>query len=295
MIKGSIVALVTPFNKKEEIDEERLRYLVDWHIHNKTDGILVGGTTGESATLTHAEHRRIIEIAVDQARGRVPIVAGCGSNSTKEALELTRFAKEVKADCALIITPYYNKPTQEGLYQHFKKIANEVSIPIVLYNVPSRTGVNILSETVVRLYQDCKNIIGIKEASGILEQVVKLMSEVDGKFLLFSGDDALTLPILSLGGKGVISVVANVEPEKTHMLVDHFAEGNIVQARKLQLYLNDLIKAMFIETNPIPVKTALGLMGMIEPVLRLPLCAMHSANLLKLKETLRNYKLVRSS
>jgi 4-hydroxy-tetrahydrodipicolinate synthase len=292
MLKGSIVALVTPFKSNGEIDEEKFRFLINWHIQNNTDAILVCGTTGESATLSHPEHRKLIKIAVEEVNKRVPLVAGCGSNSTQEALELTEHAKKVGADYALIITPYYNKPTQEGLYVHYKKIADAVNIPIIVYNVPSRTGCNILPETVARLYQDCKNIIGIKEASGSLDQITKIMAKVDNEFVLLSGSDEITLPILSVGGRGVISVVANIMPKEVHDLVEEFLKGNLEEAKKNQIYLYDLVKALFIETNPIPVKTTLGLMGLIEPNLRLPLYKMKESNLEKLREILKRYNLI---
>lgn len=292
MLKGSIVALVTPFDVQGQIKEDEFKKLIDWHIENKTDGILICGTTGESATLSHPEHRKIIKLAVTHANKRIPIVAGCGSNSTQEALDLTAYAKEVGADYSLVITPYYNRPTQEGLYQHFKKIADSVNIPIIIYNVPSRTGSNILPETVARVYKDCKNIVGIKEASGSLDQITKIMTLVDDKFLLFSGSDEINLPILSIGGTGAISVVANILPKETHDLVTNFLEGNLAEAKRLQLYLYGIIKTLFIETNPIPVKTALGLMKMIVPNMRLPLCKMSAANLDKLKIILKKYKLI---
>jgi 4-hydroxy-tetrahydrodipicolinate synthase len=292
MLKGSIVALVTPFKGNGQIDEEKLGSLIEWHIQKGTDAILVCGTTGESATLTHAEHKKIIDFAVGKADKRIPIVAGCGSNSTHEALDLAAHAKKAGADYALIITPYYNKPTQEGLYQHFKTIAKEVDIPIIIYNVPSRTGSNILPETVARIYKDCRNVIGIKEASGSLDQITRIMTLVDSEFLLFSGSDEVNLPILSVGGAGAISVVANILPKENHDLIAAFLKGDISGARRLQLYLYDIIKALFMETNPIPVKTSLGLMGLIEPNLRLPLCAMSQENLAKLKAVLGKYKLV---
>ena len=292
MLKGSIVALVTPLDSQGWIKDDELKKLIDWHIEKGTDGILVCGTTGESATLTHPEHKKMIELAVAHVNKRVPVMAGCGSNSTQEALNLASHAKKVGADYSLIITPYYNRPTQEGLYQHFKKIADSVDIPIIIYNVPSRTGSNILPETVARLYKDCENIVGIKEASGSLDQITKIMTLVDDKFLLFSGSDEVNLPILSIGGVGVVSVAANIMPKETHDLVTNFLEGNLAKAKHLQLYLYDMIKALFIETNPIPVKTALGLMKMIEPNMRLPLCKMSAANLDKLKTVLKKYKLI---
>ncbi|MCM8823574.1 MAG: 4-hydroxy-tetrahydrodipicolinate synthase [Candidatus Omnitrophica bacterium] len=292
MFKGSIVALVTPFHDDGKLDEERLRFLINWHIKNKTDAILICGTTGESATLTYAEHKRVISIAVEEAKGKFPVIAGAGSNSTHESLELASYAKEVKADAILVITPYYNKPTQEGLYQHYSLIAKRINLPLIIYNVPSRTGINILPTTVAKLYKEHKNIVGIKEASGSLDQITQLMSLVDRKFILFSGSDEITLPILSVGGRGVVSVLANIMPRQTHNLVHKFLEGDWEEAKRLQLGLYELIKALFMETNPIPVKTALGLMGMITPKLRLPLCEMNEASKLKLEEVLKKYKLL---
>lgn len=292
MFKGSIVALITPFKKDGSIDEERLLFLINRHIKSKTDAILVCGTTGESATLSHEEHKRVVKIAVEGARKRIPIIAGAGSNSTREALDLSSFAKRVGADASLVITPYYNKPTQEGLYQHYRKISSEVKLPLILYNVPSRTGINILPQTVARIYKDCKSVIGIKEASGSMDQITKIMTLVDRKFVLLSGSDEITLPILSVGGCGVISVVANIMPKENHNLVDSFLKGNYETSKRIQLYLYELIKAMFIETNPIPVKTSLGLMGLIESFLRLPLYRMSEDNLKKLKNVLKKYKLI---
>jgi len=293
MIQGSIVALVTPFDRRGRVDEEKLRFLINWHIKNKTDGILVCGTTGESATLSFAEHKRVIKIAKEEVRQRIPLVAGCGSNSTQEAIELTSYAHSLKVDAALVITPYYNKPTQAGLYAHYKTIATQIKIPLIVYNVPSRTGINILPQTTARLYRDFPNIIGIKEASGSLDQITRLMNLVDRKFILLSGSDEITLPILSVGGRGVVSVVANIMPQQTHDLVKSFLQGKLDKARKLQLYLYPLIKSLFIETNPIPVKTSLALMGLISPYLRLPLCKMQQDNLKKLKKILKEYKLVK--
>ncbi len=293
MIQGSIVALVTPFDRRGRVDEEKLRFLINWHIKNKTDGILVCGTTGESATLSFAEHKRVIKIAKEEVRQHIPLVAGCGSNSTQEAIELTRYAHSLKVDAALVITPYYNKPTQAGLYAHYKTIATQIKIPLIVYNVPSRTGINILPQTMARLYRDFPDIIGIKEASGSLDQITRLMNLVDRKFILLSGSDEITLPILSVGGRGVVSVVANIMPQQTHDLVKSFLQEKLDKARKLQLYLYPLIKSLFIETNPIPVKTSLALMGLISPYLRLPLCKMQQDNLKKLKKILKEYKLVK--
>ncbi|MCF7871379.1 MAG: 4-hydroxy-tetrahydrodipicolinate synthase [Candidatus Omnitrophica bacterium] len=293
MLQGSMVALVTPFKKDGSIDEDKLKFLIDWHIKNKTDGILVCGTTGESATLTHQEHKRVVSIAVEQAKKKIPIIAGAGSNSTDEALDLTRYAKKAGADYSLVITPYYNKPTQRGLSRHFKKIADAVNIPIIIYNVPSRTGVNISPETVVEIAGSCKNVVGIKEASGSLDQATAIMSRLSKGFSLFSGNDQIILPMMSLGASGVISVVANIEPKETHQLVQSFLKGDIKKSRKIQFQLYDLIQALFVETNPIPVKAALNLMGLIEGNLRLPLCKMDEKNLTKLKKTLKEYRLIK--
>ncbi len=293
MFKGSIVALVTPFRRNGEVNEEKLRFLIKWHIKNKTDAILVCGTTGESATLSHEEHRRVVEIAVDQAGKKIPVIAGAGSNSTAEATGLVRFAEKAGAAAALVITPYYNKPTQEGLYYHFKTVSKAARIPVIIYNVPGRTGCNILPETVARIYRDCKTVIGIKEASGSVDQVSKLMTLVDNDFVLFSGCDEIVVPMMAVGCRGVISVVANVMPRETHDMVDAWLKGNVAKAKKVQLYLYPLIKSLFMETNPIPAKTALGLMGLIEPNMRLPLCPMSKDNLAKFRKVLKSYKLIK--
>ncbi|MCF7916932.1 MAG: 4-hydroxy-tetrahydrodipicolinate synthase [Candidatus Omnitrophica bacterium] len=293
MLKGSMVALVTPFKKDKSVDEDKLRFLINWQIKNKTDGILVCGTTGESATLTHQEHKKVISIAVDEAKKRVPIIAGAGSNSTEEALDLTKYAKKVGADFSLVITPYYNKPTQRGLVQHFKKISKSVNIPIIIYNVPSRTGINILPDTVIEIASQCQNVVGIKEASGSLDQAIQIMYRAPKNFSLLSGNDQIILPIMSVGGSGVVSVVANIEPKKTHQLTESFLKGDLEKARKIQFELYDLIKVLFVETNPIPAKAALKLMGMIEGNLRLPLYRMEPSNLTKLKKTLKEYRLIK--
>ncbi len=294
MIRGSIVALVTPFKKDKSVDDDKLRALIDWHIKNKTDGILLCGTTGESATLSHQEHKHVIKIGLEQSKGRIPIIAGTGSNSTQEALDLTQYAQEKGANAALVITPYYNKPTQKGLYQHYKTISKDVKkIPIIIYNVPGRTGINILPSTVSKIYADCKNVIGIKEASGDVKQIAELMSLVDRNFTLLSGTDEIILPLMSIGGKGVVSVVANIMPRETHQLVDSFLKGNIEKSRKMQMYLYKLISTLFIETNPIPVKTSLQLMGLVSNNLRLPLYKMDDKNLKTLKKVLKEYKLIK--
>ncbi len=289
MFEGSMVALVTPF-KDGQVDEKRLRDLVEFHIENNTSALVPCGTTGESATLSMEEHERVIEIAIEAARKRIPVIAGTGSNNTAEAIELTRHAKKAGADAALLISPYYNKPTQKGLYLHFKAIAEAVDIPLILYNIQSRTAVNIEPETFAKLAQ-IKNIVGVKEASGNLEQMSRIRQLVGDDFDIISGDDALTLPLFAIGGTGVISVVANIVPKDVADMCAAFKRGNIKQAQELHYKLLPLIKAMFIETNPIPVKTAMGLLGMIDPELRLPLCPMSEENLAKLMNALKAYGL----
>lgn len=291
MFRGSLVALITPF-VNGKLDEQKLKELVRFHIENGTHGLVPCGTTGESATLSTQEHERVVEIVVNEAKKKIPVIAGTGSNSTAEAVELTMHAKKAGADAALLISPYYNKPTQQGLYLHFKKIADEVDIPIILYNIQSRTAVNIEPETIGRLARDCKNIIGVKEASGNLSQMLEIKALCPVEFILISGDDALTLPILSIGGKGVISVVANIVPKDVANLVKEFENGNLAQAQGLQRKLLPLIKAMFIETNPGPVKTAMKIMGRLNGEIRLPLCGMMPENEAKLKKALEAYGLL---
>ncbi|MFA5149929.1 MAG: 4-hydroxy-tetrahydrodipicolinate synthase [Candidatus Omnitrophota bacterium] len=296
MFKGSIVAIVTPFSvegAKSTVDEKKLRELIEFQIKNGTAGIVPCGTTGESATLSFEEHEQVIEVTIAQVRKRVPVIAGTGSNSTAEAILLTKHAASAGSDASLQVSPYYNRPTQKGLYEHFKAVADSVDIPIILYNIASRTGVNIEPETIARLAADCKNIAGVKEASGNLEQMSRIKALCPPNFKLISGDDGLTLPVLSLGGIGIISVVANIAPRDVADLVSEFEKGNIKKARELHYKLLPLVKAMFVETNPIPVKTALGLLGMCEPALRLPMCALSSDNLEKLKKALRDYNLLK--
>lgn len=290
MFKGSLVALVTPF-KNGNLDENKLRDLVEFQVKNGTSGVVPCGTTGESATLTLDEHIKVIEITVKAAKKQVPVIAGTGSNSTEEAIALTRYAKELGADACLHVSPYYNRPTQKGLYQHFKKIAESVDIPIILYNIASRTGVNIEPETVAKL-SEIKNIVGIKEASGSLEQISRIVSLVGDKMCVLSGDDALTLPVMAIGGTGVISVAANIVPADVANMCKAFENKDIETARKFHYKLLPLVKSLFIETNPIPIKTAMSLIGMIELDLRLPLTTMEESNLEKLKIALRNYGLL---
>ncbi|HUW23034.1 MAG TPA: 4-hydroxy-tetrahydrodipicolinate synthase [bacterium] len=290
MFSGSFVALVTPF-KNNRVDVEKLKELVEFHIKKGTSGIVPCGTTGESPTLSHEEHRLVIETVVKAVNGRIKVIAGTGSNNTNEAIELTRFAKEVGADGCLVITPYYNKPTQNGLYLHFKKIAETVDIPIIMYNVPGRTGTNMISSTAAKLSK-IKNIIGLKEASGNITQVSQIVRECGEEFDVLSGDDTMTFPILAVGGKGVISVAANIAPAAVVGLVEAFNKGDINKSRKMHLKMLPLFEAMFYETNPIPVKTSMNLMGMISEEIRLPLCKMSEENLKKLKTTLKEYKLI---
>lgn len=290
MFKGSIVALVTPF-KNGKIEERKLKELVEFHIKNKTSGIVPCGTTGESATLSWAEHERVIEIVIETAQKRIPIIAGTGSNSTDEAVMLTQQAAKFGADATLHVSPYYNRPTQRGLYLHFKAVAECADIPVILYNIASRTGVNIEPETIAKLAHDCKNIVGVKEASGNLDQMSRIKQLCPENFDLLSGDDSLTLPVLSIGGTGVISVVANIVPKDVANLVGEFDKGNIKKAQELHYKLLPLIKVVFLETNPIPIKTAMGLLGMCEPDLRLPMCALSAENLEKLKKALKEYGL----
>ena len=290
MFEGSFVAIVTPF-KNGKVDASALRGLIEFHIENGTDGIVPCGTTGESATLNHAEHEEVIRIAVETCKGRIPVLAGTGSNSTHEAVELTQRAQEFGADGALLITPYYNKPTQEGLYQHFSAVAKESDLPIMLYNVPSRTAVNMEPGTVARL-SVIKNIIGIKEASGSLVQVSEIIDACGPDFAMISGEDALTWPILAIGGKGAISVTANLVPGKCAKLCQAAKEGDIETAKALHYELLKLNDIMFIETNPIPVKAALVLMGRIENEFRPPLCPPSEESLAQLTAVLKSYSLL---
>ncbi len=290
MFRGSIVAIVTPF-KGGKVDEEKYRELIEFQIEGGTSAIVPCGTTGESATLTMEEHARVIDIAIEAVNKRVPVIAGTGGNSTSEAIELTNHAKKSGADATLQVTPYYNKPTQEGLYQHFKAVADAVSLPQVLYNVPGRTSVNMLPETVARL-AELAEVVAVKEASGNLGQMAEIMRLAGDKITLLSGDDNLTLPVLSIGGKGVISVVANIVPGDSAALVKAWDEGNAEKAKEQYYKLLPLCKAMFYETNPIPVKTSLALMGKIEEEMRLPLSPMAPANLEKLKRALGDYGLL---
>ncbi len=287
MFKGSIVALITPF-KDGRVDEETYRELIEDQINNGTSAIVPCGTTGESATLNMAEHNRVIEIAVEAVNKRVPVIAGAGGNSTREAIELSTHAKAVGVDATLQVTPYYNKPTQEGLYLHYKAIAEAVPLPMVLYNVPGRTSVNMLPETVARL-ADLPEVVAIKEASADLGQMAEIVRLAGDKISLISGDDNVTLPVLAIGGTGAISVIANIVPADSAALIDAWEQGDTAKAKALYYQLLPLCKAMFYETNPVPVKTSLALMGKIQDELRLPLAPMAPANLERLKTALKEY------
>lgn len=284
MFSGCLVAMITPF-RDGEIDEPALRRLVEFHLQNGTDGLVPCGTTGESVTMTEDEQLRVIEIVVETVNKRIPVIAGTGTNSTAKTIKMTRQAREIGADAALLVTPYYNKPTQQGLYLHFEAVAKATDLPLVLYNVPSRTSVNLLPETVARLAK-IPTIVAIKEASGSMDQVSQIVASCPPSFAVLSGDDSLTLPMLALGGTGVISVVGNIAPAPMAEMIRSYRQGQIERARELHYQLFDLCRAMFLETNPIPVKTAAGILGLCSPELRLPMCPMSEANRRKLEEVL---------
>ncbi len=290
MIKGSIVAIVTPF-KNGKFDENAYGDLIEWHISQGTHGIVPCGTTGEASTLDYDEHYRVVEVAVKTANKRIPVIAGTGANSTDEAITITKKAKELGADAALMVTPYYNKPTQEGLYRHYKAVTEAVDIPIVLYNVPGRTAVNMLPSTVARL-AEFKNIVATKEATGDMKQVSELIRLCGDRIAVISGDDFTTLPLLALGGKGAISVTANIVPKDMADMFNAWEKGDIATARQLHYKVEPLNAAMFIETNPIPVKTALVFMGRIAEEMKLPLCEMLPANKEKLRAVLKDAGLI---
>ena len=292
MFSGSMVALVTPF-KNGQVDWPSLEALVDFHLQNGTNGIVPCGTTGESATLSHAEHDEVIRTVIKAVNKRVPVIAGTGSNSTDEAVRLTKEAERSGADGALMISPYYNRPTQEGIYQHYKKVASEVGIPLIVYNIPGRTGSKIEPETLARL-REIKNVAGVKEATGSVDQAIDVIRLCGDRLAVYSGEDSLIYSIMALGGKGVISTVANVAPKQTAQLTESCLAGKWDDARELQFQLIPLIRSLFIETNPIPVKTALALMGKCTGELRLPMTAMAEGNLPKLKTALSNFSLLQN-
>jgi len=291
MFQGSMVAIITPFDADGNFDEESYRQLIEFQIENGTDVIVPCGTTGESATLNYEEHDRVIRTCIDQVNKRVPVIAGTGSNSTAEAIEISLHAKEQGADGLLLVSPYYNKPSQEGLYLHYKALAESVALPQVLYNVPGRTGMNVSAATTIRL-AEFSNIVAIKEASGDLTQASEIISKAGDKINVISGDDFLTLPLMACGAKGVISVTANIMPKQVKTMVAAIQQGRWEDARKLHLQLLDVHQAMFIESNPVPVKTSAALMGKCRAEVRLPLASLQPASLEKLKTVLKKHELI---
>lgn len=287
MFKGSGVAIVTPFNE-QGIDFEKLGELLEWHISESTDAIIICGTTGESATMSHEERKEAIKFTVEKVANRIPVIAGTGSNNTSYSIELSQYAEEVGVDGLLVVTPYYNKATQRGLIEHYTAIADKVNIPIIVYNVPGRTGLNILPSTLFELSKH-PNIRGVKEASGNIAQVAEIARLVDENFYIYSGNDDMVVPLLSLGGHGVISVVANILPKDTHNMVKYFLDGDIEASRKLQLNMKPLINALFIEVNPIPIKEAMNILGMNVGSCRLPLTNMSNENRQKLIDEMKLY------
>ena len=292
MFKGAITAIVTPFTEKGELDEESLRKLVEFQVKNRIDGIVPCGTTGESPTLSHDEHKRVIEITIDAAKGKVPVIAGAGSNSTRHAVEMTKMAADLGADASLHVPPYYNKPTQEGIYRHFCEIAKAANLPVIAYNIQGRTAVNIETQTLARLAREHSNIAGVKEASGNIAQMMDVISSLPREFCVLSGDDNLALPLMALGGKGVVSVASNIIPKEMHELCEYAIKGNFEKAGKMHYELLPLFKEIFIETNPIPIKAALAMKGMIKESYRLPMCEMKDENKEKLRKILEDLALI---
>ena len=291
IFKGSAVAIVTPFNKDNKVDYEKLKELLEWHIEEKTDAIVICGTTGEASTMTKEEKEKTIKFTVDTVNKRIPVIAGTGTNNTEASIEMSKYAESVGVDALLVITPYYNKTTNKGLFKHFEAINNAVNTPIILYNVPSRTGVNITPKQLLELTK-LNNIIAIKEASGNISQIAEMKSICKDKLDFYSGNDDQTIPIMALGGLGVISVLANIMPREVHDMTQAYLNGDIKKALNLQLDTIDIISKLFIETNPVPVKTALNIMGKEVGNLRLPLCEMDDNNLDLLIETLKKYNLI---
>ena len=289
IFKGAGVAIITPFHEDGSVDYERFGELIEYQIANRTDAIIVCGTTGESATLTHEEHLDVIRYCVEKVDHRIPVIAGTGSNCTETAVYLSTEAEKIGADALLLVTPYYNKATQNGLYQHFKTVADAVKLPILLYNVPGRTGTTIQPETAVRLCKEVENIVGIKDATGNISQTAHLMSIADGCVDLYSGEDAIIVPILSFGGKGVISVLSNVAPRQTHEICSRYFEGDTAGSMELQLKAVPMVEALFSEVNPIPVKKAVQLMGLCGGTLRMPMTEMEPAHAEKLAEEMKAF------
>lgn len=289
IFKGAGVAIITPFRKDGSVDYEKFGEVIEYQVQNGTDAIIVCGTTGESATLSHEEHLEVIRYCVEKVNRRIPVIAGTGSNCTQTAVYLSKEAEKYGADGLLLVTPYYNKATQNGLYRHFKVIADAVKIPVILYNVPSRTGTTMQPETVVRLCKEVENIVGVKDATGNISQVAHLMSIADGCVDLYSGEDAIIVPLLSLGGKGVISVLSNVAPRQTHEICSKYFEGDVAGSCALQLKAVALVEALFCEVNPIPVKKAAELMGLCDGTLRMPLTEMEAEHAASLEREMKNF------
>ncbi|MCM1104656.1 MAG: 4-hydroxy-tetrahydrodipicolinate synthase [Clostridium sp.] len=289
IFQGAGVAIVTPFHANGEVNYEQFAKNIDWQIENKTDAIIVCGTTGEASTLSHEEHIEVIRYCVKHTGGRVPVIAGTGSNSTETAIYLSTEAKKAGADGLLLVTPYYNKATQKGLYEHFARTAEAAKLPVILYNVPSRTGCNLQPETIVKLAREVEEIVGVKEASGDISQIAKLAYLADGCVDIYSGNDDQITPILALGGIGVISVLSNIAPKQTHDIVETYLSGSVRESTRLQLAAFPLIKALFSEVNPIPVKKAMNLMGFGAGPLRLPLTEMEDANAAILEAEMKAY------
>lgn len=292
IFKGSGVAIVTPFCENG-VNFEKLEELIEWHIENNTDAIIICGTTGESSTMTETERKETIKFTVEKVHGRIPVIAGTGSNNTSATIELSKWAKSIGVDGLLLITPYYNKTTQKGIIEHFKAINDNVNIPMILYNVPGRTGLNLLPETLVKICELCSNIVAIKEASGDLSQIIKINALLKDRIDIYSGNDDQIIPILSVGGIGVISVLANIMPKEVHNMCKFYLNGQIKKALEIQLDTLSLTNSLFIETNPIPIKTAMNLMGIDVGELRLPLCNMDENNLKLLKKELLNHNLIK--
>jgi 4-hydroxy-tetrahydrodipicolinate synthase len=292
MFKGVFTAIITPFKEDGSVDEECLKKLIDFNIDNGVSGIVPCGTTGESPTLSHEEHDRVIELTVSHVNKRVKVIAGTGSNSTAEAVRLSKHAEEVGVDGCLVVNPYYNKPTQEGLYRHFKAVADAVKIPIVVYNIKGRTAINVETATLMRLARDCSNIVAVKEASGDINQMKSVIAERPEGFSVLSGDDNITLELIQAGGNGVVSVASNIVPDKMVAMVKNALDGNIEEASKINDELAPLFEVEFIETNPIPIKSALAMKGMCEEVYRLPICELRPENKEKLKQVLTEMKII---
>lgn len=291
IFKGSGVAIITPFDENG-VNFTKLEELIEWHIKNSTDAIIICGTTGEASTMTDTERKKAIKFTVDKVNGRIPVIAGTGSNNTKAAIEYSKWVESIGVDGLLIITPYYNKTTQKGLVEHFKEIDKNVNTPIILYNVPSRTGMNITPSTLLKISAECKNVVAIKEASGNISQIAEMKALLRDTIDIYSGNDDQIIPVMSLGGIGVISVVANILPKEIHDMCKYYMEGKFEKALKIQLDSLALTNALFIETNPIPVKTAMNILGMSVGDLRLPLCSMSENNLATLKNELKAYGLL---